>query len=161
MSFNAKIIKLKRLLLNKQNMKRLASEAAKLVRVRTSLGFGVAKDNGDRFKLAPLKDSTIDYREDMADRGDLSANTRVTRSNLTAYGDMLGSIDGKGVSAGKGQVYLKGSNRHGEKNEKIASYHHVRTAHREARPFMHLSKAERNQLKRKVKAQFLLLFKKL
>lgn len=54
-----------------------------------SLGKGIDK-NGKRYKLPPLKDSTIDYRD--LYESNLAAGTKPERSNLTGTGQLIDAL---------------------------------------------------------------------
>lgn len=116
---------------------------------RTRLGFGV-RDNGEkREKLAELKGrpkpykSTIQRRETLKERGQLSNETTPTKSNLTMTGQMLNAISYKVKKLG-GIIFIKDSTRRDGKNtnKEIAEYVSKN------RPFFHLSDSEIRQLKR-------------
>ncbi len=126
------------------NLKVIAEDTAADVKKRTRLGNGVAKHGGKKFKLAPLKDKTVDRREFI----DLSDMTKPTRSNLTETGKMLDSLVGK---SSKGNIKIEISD---NERAKIAASHHKHSAKskRVARPFMFLSNMELKRLNKKINA---------
>ena len=112
---------------SKENMNDLGKVLSEEIELRTRLGKGVNKSEGKVQKLRPLKPSTILARKRMKKTGELGAKTSPSRSNLTAVGIMLNSIEHK---AKKGFVEI------GIPDVDYAQYAH------EARPFMHLSKKQ-------------------
>ena len=69
----------------------LGAEAAKIIRRRTRLGFGVSKSDSARFRLRALQsDSYKLMRKENSDQ--LSEFTAPNKSNLTLYGDMLDDL---------------------------------------------------------------------
>ena len=154
--------KAKRTLQSKGNVKVIANFIADKIKLRTRLGYGVARDGAVKYKLAPLKDSTIDRREDLEDRGRLSDKTRATRSNLTETAEMLDSIKGKAIAKGRGKVYLKGEHKGaGISNSKLADYHEKGSSNKVPRPFFHISKVEQKAYHRKVRLQLQELLRKI
>ena len=79
--------------LDDKTLNKIGLETKRQIIKRTRLGKGVKYRGGPTFKLADLQDSTIDTRERY--ESNLSPFTRPQRSNLTATGQMLDSIDYK------------------------------------------------------------------
>ena len=80
---------------SKKNLDKLGTELVKEIQVRTQLGKGVDKSEGKAQKLKAIKPATKTARKRMKKRGELSSKTTPARSNLTATGDMVESIDHK------------------------------------------------------------------
>lgn len=129
--------------LSLEDMNYLGRFIANMIRKRTRLGYGV-KDNGEaRYKLDSLEDSTIDTRNRLKKRGELSPLTSKGKSNLTMTGQMLDAI--KWVASKMSiRVFIDDSRRNDseETNKKIAEYVS------EKRPFFKVSDSEIRQIKR-------------
>jgi len=82
----------------------LGQEAAKIIRRRTRLGFGVATSGSARFRLKPLSTRYMILRKENSDK--LSEFTRPQRSNLTLHGDMLDDLEPTKVKALRGSVLI-------------------------------------------------------
>ena len=80
----------KNLTSNKRVLEMLGKEGAKIIKVRTSQGFGVDQDGGSRKPLKPLKKSTIRQRE--RNKGKLASGVSPRKSRLTFTGEMIESI---------------------------------------------------------------------
>jgi hypothetical protein len=127
----------------------LTTEIPDQIRKRTRLGKGALNFNAGSGKLAGL---SSDYKEFRAKKkGDLSNQTTPNRSNATATGQMLDSIQGtrsqlsfRFFFQGKRSKELSGSSR--LSNEEVAKYYQ-----QNGRPFFTLTKAEVNQFTRKIK----------
>ena len=140
-------------------MQRLSEQAADQVRRRTQLGRGVNPATKKTFRLAPLKDTTVDYRERYASR--LSKKTTVGRSNITATGQLLKAITGY-FSKNKIVIFFQENRRRTlsgsgpiPKHRDIAIGLSKGNKNTVPRPFFDLSTAERNGLARKIREQVL------
>lgn len=129
--------------------KELAIKVADRVKKRTRLGYGVS-DSGERIRLAGLSDSYIETRQDYSEN--LSAATRARRSNLTATGQMLDAIEGKGAPskviieiAGRRTGELTGG-RSRATNAEVARY-----VQEQGRTFFALTTSEKKAFAREVK----------
>ncbi len=129
--------------------KELAIKVADRVKKRTRLGYGVS-DSGERIKLDSLSPRYIETREDYSEN--LSAATRARRSNLTATGQMLDAIEGKGAPskviieiAGRRTGELTGG-RSRATNAEVARY-----VQEQGRTFFALTTSEKKAFAREVK----------
>lgn len=124
------------------SMKKYGQMAADIVKLRTRLGDGVAKEGGEREKLKPLAQATKDARKRMANRGELHEHARPNRSNLTMTGQLLDSVKITDVSVGMVKFGPEGLRKDGNlSNAEVGKY--VTEA---GRPFNNLSKVERKRL---------------
>lgn len=128
-------------ILDPDNMRKYAQMGADMVRLRTRLGSGVARDGADKAPLKPLAESTKARREAMQASGRLSSLTSPGKSNLTATGQMLESITVTEVRYGAASVGPSGSRDDGKSNAEVAE--HVTDA---GRPFNNLSRVETKRL---------------
>lgn len=127
----------------------LCKFVADMILKRTRLGFGVGGNGEKREKLKDLKGrpkpykSTIQKRERLKKRGELSSETTVVKSNLTMTGQMLNAISYRVKKLG-GIIFIKDSSRRDGRNtnKEVAKYVS------KDRPFFHLSDSEIRQLKR-------------
>lgn len=119
-----------------------ADELAQSIRVRVRKGYGVKKEKGSEYKFRKLKQSTIAGRSRMKQRGTLLSGEGVSRSNLTATGEMTDSITGKSKS-GSIEVYLKD-----DRNQKLSGYHDDM-----GRPFFHISNKEYKKTLNNIRAK--------
>lgn len=111
----------------------LGDGANSLIKKRTRLGYGVSSQEGDKERLNPLSDSYKKQRK----LHPKSSDTTPTKSNLTRTGDMLNSLT---AEVGQSSVKLTFK---GKLNIDKAGF-----VTEGGRPFMNLSKAEVNQLKK-------------
>ena len=143
------------------NMRKIVDEVAVIVRRRTLLGFGVAKDGGARQRLKPLSQSYKDQRSgaviffrdaqgrvrkvaassSFQSRLKLSSKTTVGKSNLTLTGELLDSLKGFVIGPGRGVVKPTGIRADGLSNQVVAGY-----VDEGGRPFLHLSNNEIKQM---------------
>jgi hypothetical protein len=116
--------------INDNLMRRLGQLAVDMVRQRTRLGYGVESFGGPQQKLKPLATGTVENRR----RKTLSGDTSPKKSNLTATGELLDSIEFR-LSGGKIEVFITGA-----RNQKITEYVS------EERPFFALTKPQVSRL---------------
>lgn len=130
-----------------ENMKKYGDEAARMIKVRTRLGFGVESDGAERERLASLADVTIEERKRLRKKGSLHGDTSPGRSNLTRSGQLLDSIQTVKAKIGTATVAPRGD-REGESltNEELAAYTHAGHGARPPRPFNYLSASERRRI---------------
>lgn len=74
---------------SRTELKVIGNEAAKIIRRRTRLGYGVSRNFAERHRLRPLSAAYVEYRKSF---GSLSSFTTSKRSNLTLTGDMLDEL---------------------------------------------------------------------
>jgi hypothetical protein len=140
--------------------KETAQFAAEIIVKRTRLGYGVFKHLGPRGKFMALADRTVEARKKMKTMGMLSSLTTPKRSNLTATGQMLDSVDT--VKRGdKWYIEPTGTRSDGLTNYEVAEFAHKGSRNRPPRPFMNISGAEQSQIVRFYRRQFTGLIKKL
>jgi hypothetical protein len=151
-----------------ENMKKLGEQAAGMVKLRTRLGSGVAKDGGDKQKLAKLADSTkavragkiaffrqggktIPYVPENPPK--LHEHTSPGKSNLTRTGQLLDSV--KVTSFGYGEVTVgpEGPRNDPDSKRKLTNQQVAKYVTDGGRPFNHLSKVEVKRLSDSVKKQ--------
>lgn len=135
--------------LNDKLLKKVGNEAKNQIVKRTRLGKGVKTPGGAAIKLLPLKDSTIDYRDNYDNN--LSPYTRPPRSNLTATGQLLDSIAYRIIKKTKSkiiQLFFK-ENRRFELDGKPARIKHNKLSQyvQKDRPFFYLANFELNKIK--------------
>jgi len=118
-------------------MRTYADEAAKLVKLRTRLGYGVAQPEAERTPLKKLSPWYKKIRQRLASRGELSSQTSVGKSNLTQTGQMLDSIKTTYSTQGLAIYRPTGIRKDGLKNVEVAG-----SVSRNGRPFLELSKIE-------------------
>lgn len=136
--------------INDEDMSALGKFIARLIKIRTRLGFGVSENGTPKKKLKELSGrpkpykSTIHQREIAKKKGELSKETTPIKSNLTMTGRMLDSIT-IAVSKLKVIVSIPNSSRPDSKatNKEIARYNEEK-----GRPFFHVSDSEIRQIKR-------------
>jgi len=116
----------------------MGREAIRLLVVRTRLGYGVSRQEGNRGKLKSLSPAYVQFRQRYRN---LSPFTRPRRSNLTLTGQMLDSM--QIIKASNRTVIIgpKGRRRDGENNEDIAKW-----VQKAGRPFLNISRTEQIQL---------------
>ena len=119
------------------------------IRTRTKLGKGVEGNNRPLKKLEKLTEKYRDLRR--KNKSGLSSDTTPAKSNATATGQMLDSLEGK-QSRTKFEFFFKGSRKpdftgrpSSITNSTLAKYYG------EKRPFFYLSKPEKNNLIRKIR----------
>lgn len=137
---------LKKVLKSKSFYDDLGEFVSNQIRKRTRIGKGVSP-SGNQTKLNPLKPSTKKYREKY--KKNLSENTRAGKSNLTATGQLLDSIEYKSTNAktkisfaDKRSKELSGA-ASTISNSKVAGY-----VQKAGRRFFGLTTGEQNELKR-------------
>ena len=135
--------------LNNKLLNKIGAEAKDQIVKRTRLGKGVKNFNGSAFKLLPLKDSTIDQRDRY--EFNLSPFTIPQRSNLTATGQLLDSIDYKIINDINKSItlYFK-ENRRKELSGSRARVKHKdlsRYVAKNGRPFFNLASFEIKKLR--------------
>jgi len=146
---------------SKENMSAFGDYVAERIMVRTRLGRGVAQEGGASQPLKPLSDSykkqrqgkiaffttkegvVVPYVPDQKPK--LSEFTRPTKSNLTFTGQMLESIKTLSAKVGEVVVGLSGNRKDGLTNLEVGQYVS------KARPFMNLSKPEKEGLAREIR----------
>lgn len=132
-----------------QQSKVIGDDAAKQIRKRTRLGYGV-DGSGKQTRLAPLSEGYKEFRESNSD--DLSQATRPARSNLTGTGQMLDAMQGVG-KRGKIEVEISGQRRGevGGRRSKLSNATLARYVQENGRPFFGVTTAERTGIIRQVK----------
>jgi ABC-type Fe3+-citrate transport system substrate-binding protein len=131
---------IKRVISDPKIMKSFGEDAVNIIKVRTSQGFGVNRNEGQKQKLAELKDSTIEYRKRYKRR--LAPGAGPAKSRLTFTGEMLDSIGFKPL-ARTVKIFLKGKHKNSNvTNEELAAIHHRGRSDMAARPFLYLAKKE-------------------
>lgn len=107
------------------------------IKNRTRLGYGVSKNESAKQKLAKLSDSYKIQRKRDSKRGQLSKDTKPSKSNLTKSGSMLDNLE---TTSNKRKLSLKvkpsGTDSDGVSNAKKAQWVS------KDRPFLFLSKTE-------------------
>jgi hypothetical protein len=116
-------------------MMKLGTEMAKMIQIRTRLGYGVSRDGAQRRPLKRLSPSYVEFRK--ATRHRLSPYTSPKKSNLTYSGRLLGSLSALRAKDGSVSVGPKGS-----RNIKVHGYVS------EKRPYLFLSDLEIKKLRR-------------
>lgn len=127
-----------------KEMRRLGDKAAEMIRIRTRLGYGVPRDDAKRRKLKSLQPTTIEQRILLSQRGLMSQFTRPRRSNLTATGQLLDSL--QTIKARGKQVIIgpKGSRWDTDlTNPEVSEF-----VSRQGRPYLHLTALEVKKLAR-------------
>lgn len=154
----------------------LADESEELVRKRTRLGFGVDTPGGKKKKLEPLKDSYVQQRRNkvafykdsqkithpitkVTRKMTLGKGTRPKKSNLTRTGQMLEELTSK-IKRTAGRILITLTFKSSESRQK-AEYAHKGSENRKKRIFMNLSKAEGNQIIKRVRAKVTEIIRKL
>lgn len=120
-----------------RNMRKYAEEAARIVKVRTRLGYGVDREGGQKKKLKALSDSYVEQRK----KSKLHSETTPKRSNLTRSGQLLDSYGPTKVARGEAFVGPGGSRNDGKTNEEIAQY-----VSDQGRAFNNFSRLEAKQI---------------
>ena len=137
----------------RREFEQLGEFAVNLIVKRTRLGYGVRKNGGKRFRLAPLDSKYVDARKR---QGGLSKFARPKKSNLTRTGQMLESVEVLEYRRGKLKIGPNGRRRDGIDNADLAIWN----ANRKGRIFNRLSDKEYNQLRRFYRKTFGDLLKK-
>ena len=130
------------------SMREIGTDAAERIRKRTRLGKGVEVDGGDASPLKALSDQYKKSRKNSRGSkglGKLSQFTTPGKSNLTFTGQLLDSIRVISQGAASVVIGLYGGRRGGGTNKEIGGYVS------EDRPFLHLSKAELEGMKRTIR----------
>lgn len=116
---------------SKKRMEALGDMAAKLIRKRTLLGWGVSEKGAKKQKLDKLSDSYKNFRKKNKPKG----KSTPSKSNLTYTGDMLDALEARHAKDNKVTIGFKDT-----ESEKKAEWVS------EDRPFNNLSKSEIKQL---------------
>ena len=124
---------LMRKVIARRNLDAVGEMVADQIRKRTRLGYGVEDDGKSQKKLKKLSNGYKDWRK--KNRRALSGDTTPARSNLTQTGDMLDSIEHK-VQGDSVEISVNGR----------FNQDKARWVTEGGRPFMNLSKAERNMV---------------
>ena len=133
--------------LSDKEMKKLGEMAAKMIKVRTRLGFGIVGSgrNIRRKKLKGLAQSTIDRRA----KAKLNGETTPKRSNLTFTGQLINSLKVTSVSNGKVTINATGSRSDAKiDNEELAEIHETGGPRLPRRRFLDLTVPEEKKLNR-------------
>lgn len=120
------------------SMRKIGKRAVDMIRLRTQLGYGVAKRGGEK---SPLKKLSSAYKETRKKDSQLDPQTSPGKSNLTRTGQMLNSLDVKTVSTGRALIGPGGSRNDGKDNADIGRY-----VSQAGRPFNNLSGTEEKRL---------------
>ena len=124
-------------LTTKDHMIAVGNFVVNKIRVRTRLGYGVAKHGGEKTKLKPLSPRYVKSRMKM--KG-LSQLTTPKKSNLTRTGSMLDSLKVKGFRENAILIQTSGRDRYGVSNEDKATWNEEK-----GRPFIYMSDSEIKQ----------------
>lgn len=127
-------------------MRKYGELAAGMIKLRTRLGSGVARDGAEKEKLKALKPSTIERRKGLKKSGQLSGDTSPRKSNLTESGQLLDSVQVTEVGVATVSVGPLGGRSDGLTNQKVADY-----VTEGGRPFNNISKIETKRLHDEVK----------
>lgn len=140
---------------SRSSIEKIARMLARLIKVRTRLGYGSEGPDSSRRALKPLKRSTKNARRYKKKAGRLSRETTPNRSNLTDTGQLLDSLFGRYVKKGRGEVGLL-KNRRGSRanNEEVAEYV------QKDRPFLEPTKEEVDQLRQRLRKDLRNLIRK-
>lgn len=143
-----------------KRMGKLAKNAANDVKKRTRLGGTAEKSGGFDKKLKPLSESYKRFRGGKQVKFKTKDGKEVSfkpkkpkmhsaaspkKSNLTFTGELLNSIRGKGVSQGKGLIYLEDNDR----NIQIAKWQA-----KQGRTFMVLTNAQIKKITKELVIKF-------
>jgi hypothetical protein len=129
-------------ILSKTYLRSVGDFAADMIRLRTRLGYGVARDGASRERLKPLSPGYKKQRKKMK----LNENTSATKSNLTKTGQLLSSVKTKAVTNKGVLIGPEGSRRDGLTNEELGQY-----VTEQGRPFNHLSNVEIKRITDKIR----------
>ena len=140
----------------KLNLRLLAKEATSLIQKRTRLGYGVAAERGERFKLSSIGWTDKYKRFRKLHKDELDPTTTATKSNLTLTGQMLRSIKVISITGDNITIGPTGIRKEGSSNEAVADGNAKR-----GRVFMKLSQNEHNQMVRLARRGFSDLMKRL
>ena len=148
-------------ILSERYMLSLCSMAAKMIALRTQLGFGVPASGASREKLAPLRPATIQQRK----RSQLNPNTRPTKSNLTRTGQLISSLRTVKVTKSTVTVGPTGTRTDGKKsltNMDVARFANDGSSkpRRAPRPFNNLSDVEMKRLQERIRKDLFAALKK-
>jgi len=114
-----------------KELEKIGKNITDRIRTRTRLGFGVSWDNKPKEKFRQLERSTVEYREQLEDDGELSKLTKPDRANMTRFGSMMDSLTHKVNSEGVTILFA-------EKDETKKAYWNTELG----RPFMYLTNLE-------------------
>ena len=131
--------------LQSRNLGKIAHSLALDIKKRTRLGYGVAKTNSEKFKLLPLEQKTVDRREELKEKGQLSEFASPSKSNLTEKGFLLDSLVGRSSKKGNVSISLKENRGDGKSNSKIESFQRAK------RPFFNASRTEIKRFLQQIK----------
>jgi hypothetical protein len=132
--------------LSTENTQAIANDLADQIRVRTRLGNGLDKNEGEPTKLKPLSPN---YKKARAKNGQLSDQTTPNKSNLTLTGEMLDNVTGFADGRGKITIYLKDQ----------FSRDKAKWVTEGGRPFMFISRVQVQRIKNQIQAQLTKLIK--
>jgi hypothetical protein len=118
-------------------MKKIGLRAVEMVRLRTRLGYGVAKQGAVKERLKSLSRPYVGQRAEFKGLSDL---TSPGKSNLTRTGQMLDSLDVKSTGTGTVKYGPTGERDDGLSNQEVAGYVS------EKRPFVNLSNVEEKRI---------------
>lgn len=151
LNISKKITKAIEKALSNQNMSPLVNNMAKDIKKRTRLGYGVSSFNSQKYKFPPLRDRTVEKRQELFEKGKLSGLTTPNKSNLTEKGLLLDALIGKSNSKGRISFEFRENRGDGKSNKKIASEVSKK------RPFLNISSSElkrfTNQFMLKIKQE--------
>lgn len=124
-----------------QEMNKIADQAIEQIQLRTRLGKGVNKNEGQESKLIPLAASTKKARK-------RKKVPRPNRSYLTETGQMLNSIT-KRIASGTINLFFSGTRDDGLSNAELADIHQNQGAGRSKvkRPFFYISAKDVKKLR--------------
>jgi hypothetical protein len=142
-----------KLAFNATFMREVGDETARLIFIRTRLGYGVPSQGSQRQKLFPLSAGYIAMRKKSQKNGFLSSATTASKSNLTFTGQLLESIQTKKAQDGISWVGPIGYRKEGGTNEQVAN------TVSKTRPFMFLSDLELKKIQRFAQNNFSSVFK--
>jgi hypothetical protein len=140
----------------KLNLRLLAREATSLIQKRTRLGYGVATERGERFRLASIAWTPRYTRFRKLHSDKLDETTTPKKSNLTLTGQMLRSIKVISMQGDNITIGPSGTRKEGGTNREVADGNA-----KHGRVFMKLSKNEHNQMIRLARRGFSDLMKRL
>lgn len=148
-----KIAESVKLTFNAAFMREVGDEVARIIFIRTRLGYGVQAQGSMRQKLMPLSAGYIAMRKKSKKSTSLSTATSPTKSNLTFTGQLLESIQTKKAQDGISWVGPIGYRNDGLTNEQVAN------TVSKTRPFMFLSDLELLKINRFAQNNFSSVFK--
>lgn len=130
--------------------KELGDKYAQRIRKRTSSGFGV-DSSGTQEKLKKLSDEYKEVRRKF--KQNLDSSTSVSKSNLTATGQLLGAMTGEAANAKVIITFknIRGKDLTGRDPDGLTNRQLARYVQERGRSFFSFTKAERNAFVREVK----------